>query len=177
MSDDSGGWRVPDPMRDEVLHAAEVEVGVTDVEGMPESERLELVRKLREDPRLASIPLAGRLAGRATPDRPAVPPWEYVEYAAATDGISLADLAGVRIPEIFFGGKDFGVFSIAEWTEPSPGRVNSSLSVEDVIALFVYLHASGVVGWDSEQRAITHLRPLQVYGRAIRNWYGEHRTS
>jgi hypothetical protein len=139
-----------------------------DIEGMPETERLAKLGELeRERPGLAA---GGVLAGRATPDRPNVPIWDYLQFAADHPEVTLDELTAVRFPVIFFDGEDFTIDSAGESLRTDPVRPPVPETLESVIDRWKALHAAGVVQWNSDKRAVEMIRPMNEYTRVLRDW-------
>jgi hypothetical protein len=141
-----------------------------DIEGMPEAGRLAKLEELeRQRPGLAKL-AGGVLAGRATPDRPDVPIWDYLQFAADHPEVTLDALSTVRFPVIFFEGEDFTIDSVVESlrTDPFPPPVPKTL--DSVIDRWNTLHAAGVVEWNSDKRAVEMIRPMSEYKRVLGEW-------
>lgn len=130
-----------------------------DIEGMPEDERLRILADLRasapdlDHERLA----AGTLAGRATPDRPDVPPWEYQRYVDAHPDTSLEELVRVRFPEVYAERRGSTVSSIAEDIDDHGRPKGALFTVAEALDRWRFLHEAGVVRWDSATRAVEHI--------------------
>jgi hypothetical protein len=140
------------------------------IEGMPESERRAILDRL-EAAHPGTTKLArGRLAGRATPDRPDVPIWEYRTYTANHPEVELDELAVIRFPIIFYGGRESTIESAVEHLAPSAFPPTVPISLDDVIDLWAQLHSAGVVEWDHERRAVEHVRPYEDYKAVLTEW-------
>lgn len=149
-----------------------------DIEGMPEEERLALLKGLDAERPGSSSLAAGTLAGRATSGRPNVAIWDYQRYADDHSDVSIEDLVEVRFPVIFFGGQDFTIDSAAEYLRTDPVPTPRLPTVSEVINMWSALHAAGVVRWDEERRAVEHVRPSGEYRKVLREWHaGQGATS
>lgn len=144
-----------------------------DIEGMPEDERLALLARLHESApgvdheRLA----AGTLAGRATPDRPSTPPWEFDRWAAEHPGVTLDDLARIRFPEVYAERRGSTVSSFADLLDaPLPPGAMAPTAADEV-ARWRYLYERGVVRWDAERRAVVHTVDIGEFRAALRAWW------
>lgn len=141
-----------------------------DIEGMPEDERLAKLASIEKvRPGMSSL-AAGTLAGPATPDRPNLPVWEYKTAVSTRDDVHLEDLLNVRFPVIYYGGTDFTITSVAEdlRTDPTPPR--TALTVDSVLDLWSRLYEAGVIRWDSDRRAVEHIRPRDDYNAVLDDW-------
>lgn len=141
-----------------------------DIEGMPESERRVILDQLEAGNSGAAKLVGGRLAGRATPDRPDVPIWEYRNYVAGHPEVALEELSTIRFPIVFYGGHESTVGSAADSLAPGPVPPTVPITLDDVIDLWTQLHAAGVVQWDCERRAVEHVRPLEDYRAVLTRW-------
>lgn len=137
---------------------------------MPEDDRLAILEELERHRPGLSATAAGTLAGRATPDRPDVPVWEYEEHVAAHPEVALEDLLAVRFPVVFHGGEESTIASVADELRPLPVPPRRSLTVADVLDRWRRHHVAGVVGWDHARRAVVHLRPLEDHRAVVRAW-------
>jgi hypothetical protein len=116
-----------------------------DIEGVPETERLTKLEELeRQEPGWAKL-AGGVLAGRATPDRPNVPIWDYLQFATDHPEVTLDELTAVRFPVIFFDGEDFTIDSAAESLRVDPVPPPIPETLESVIDRWKALHTAGVV--------------------------------
>ncbi|MFG6504546.1 hypothetical protein [Microbacterium sp. P05] len=141
-----------------------------DIEGMPEHQRLAILDSLEaRRPGAASL-AAGKLAGPATPDRPDVPVWEYEQYVETHSDVRLADLLATRFPVIFHGGTDSTITSVTEELRTEPLSPQMPVTLASVIEKWSRLHAAGIVRWDSDRRAVEHLRPIDDYNSVIQEW-------
>ncbi|WP_146243995.1 hypothetical protein [Curtobacterium sp. MCBD17_013] len=140
------------------------------IEGMPEEERLAILQSLEAEHPGAAALAGGTLAGPATPDRPNVPIWEYENYAEQHPDVDLEDLVAVRFPVILHGSDDFTVDSAAEYLRTDPVPPTTPMTLGSVVDLWRHLHATGVVAWDSDRRAVEHRRPLDDYRTAVAAW-------
>lgn len=142
-----------------------------DIEGMPERERFALLAQLETDHPGSAKLAQGKLAGRATPDRPDVPIWEYPAYLESHLQIDPDELAAVRFPVVFYGGTEFTITSAAEYLDADrEATVTPPMSLEAVIDLWARLHSAGVVRWDHERRAVEHVRPYEEYTSVVSQW-------
>lgn len=124
-----------------------------------EDERRERVRMLVESaPAGVDVErlLAGSLAGPESADRPDVPVWEYVDYAATHQDVTLADLAAVRFPIRSARGDTFPT-SIDELLEPGPVPATVHLTRRDIVELYAAMHAAGLLRWDAATRTIVQV--------------------
>ena len=141
-----------------------------DIEGMPEDERFRILQQI-ETERPGSATLAGgKLGGRATPDRPDVPIWQYQRHADTHPEVALDDLVSVRFPVIFYGGVDSTIDSAAEYLRTDPIPPSTPFTLDNVIDMWAWLHAAGVVRWESARRAVEHVRPFTEYRAALEEW-------
>jgi len=127
---------------------------------MTEGERRERVRMLVESaPDGVDIEslLAGSLAGPESTDRPDVPMWEYVEYAATHPGVTLHDLGAVRFPIRNARGDTTFPTSIDELLKPGNVPVGLARTRRDIVDLFAVMHAAGLLGWDAATRTIVQV--------------------
>jgi hypothetical protein len=126
---------------------------------MTEDERRERVRMLVESaPDGVDIEstLAGSLAGPESTDRPDVPMWEYVEYAATHPDVTLHDLGAVRFPLRNERG-DTTVTSIDELLKPGLGSAAVHRTRRDIVDLYAVMHAAGLLRWDAATRTIVQV--------------------
>lgn len=100
--------------------------------------------------------LAGSLAGPESADRPDVPVWEYVEYAATHPGVTLDDLGPVRFPIRNARGDTIPI-SIDELLSPGPGPAAVHATRRDVVDLYAAMHAAGLLRWDATTRTIVQV--------------------
>ena len=137
---------------------------------MPEQKRLAILDRLeRTRPGLSKL-AGGQLAGRATPDRPNVPIWDYLTFAAAHPEISIDELAQIRFPLVYFGGEDFTIESAADDLKPRPIPSRKPLTLETVVDMWVALFTGGIVRWNSDLRAVEMIQPMSDYARVLREW-------
>jgi hypothetical protein len=126
---------------------------------LSEDERRERVRMLVESaPDGVDIErlLAGSLAGPESADRPDVPVWEYVEYAATHPDVTLDDLGEVRFP-IRNARGDTVPTSIDELLKPGPGPAAVHPTRRDIVDLYAAMHAAGLLRWDAATRTIVRV--------------------
>lgn len=126
---------------------------------MSEDERRETVRMLVESaPDGVDIEstLAGSLAGQESTDRPDVPMWEYVEYAATHPDVMLHDLGAVRFPIRNERG-DTTVTSIDELRRPGLAPAAVHPTRRDIVDLYAVMHAAGLLRWDAATRTIVQV--------------------
>jgi hypothetical protein len=149
-----------------------------DIEGMPEEERLARLAALHasapgvDHERLA----AGALAGRATPDRPNTPPWEFDRWAEEHPDVTLDDLARVRFPEVYAERRGFTVTSFDDLLKgPFPPGAEVPTIAEE-IARWRYLHERGVVRWDADRRAVVRTVGFGAHRAALREWFVSRRA-
>jgi hypothetical protein len=100
--------------------------------------------------------LAGSLAGPESADRPDVPVWEYVDYAAAHPDVTLADLGAVRFPIRSARGGTFPT-SLDELLKPGPAPAAVELTRGDIVELYAAMHAAGLLRWDAATRTIVQV--------------------
>jgi hypothetical protein len=130
-----------------------------DIEGMAEDERLRILEDLRtsaphvDHERLA----AGTLAGRATADRPDVPPWEYKRHVDQHPGTSMQELLRIRFPVVFAGCRGSTISSIAEDIDDHGHPEGALFTVAEALDRWQFLHDAGVVRWNSSTRAVEHV--------------------
>ena len=144
--------------------------GRMDIEGMPEEKRLAILDRLERTRSGLSNLAAGVLAGKATPDRPDVPIWDYLRFAATHPEISIDDLAQIRFPVVFFGVEEFTIESAADLLEPHPIPPRRPWTLETVIDMWTAIFAGGIVRWNSELRAVEMIQPMSEYKRVLREW-------
>ena len=128
--------------------------------GTTEDDRRERVRMLVESaPDGVDIEslLAGSLAGPESPDRPDVPVWEYVEYAATHPDVTLQDLGQVRFPIRNARLDTTFPTSIDELLKPGNGPAAVHRTRRDIIDLFAVMHAAGLLRWDAATRTIVQV--------------------
>lgn len=144
-----------------------------DIEGMPEKERLRILERLNADaPRVDHERIAaGTLAGRATPDRPDVPPWGYQQYAEQHPDTSLDELVRVRFPEVFAEERGATVSSIAEFLDDHGLPRGAQFTVDEALDRWRFLHDAGVVRWNSSTRAVEHVHGFGEVFAAQREWH------
>lgn len=135
--------------------------------------RLQIFRELNEAAHQAGVPdfdaeslAAGHLAGPASTDRPPVPVWEYIDYAATHPEVTIDEISQTRFPISFHGGGST-VTSIAEYMAPGPVQSAVAVTVEDVVRLYALMHAAGAMQWDPQSRTIEELKPRASYAPAI----------
>jgi hypothetical protein len=146
-----------------------------DIEGMPEAKRLARLEELEpQRPGLAKL-VGGVLTGRATPERPNVPIWDYLQFAADHPEVTLDELIEIRFPVNFLKGEDFTIDPAAESlrTDPVPPPVPETL--DSVIERWKALHTAGVVEWNIDKRAVEMIRPMNEYKRVLDKWGAERR--
>jgi hypothetical protein len=78
---------------------------------------------------------AGTLAGPASPERPSVPVWEYLEYRAAHPEMSMEAISRARFQVALLGGGTLAM-SIAELTAPGPHPPTLAITPKDLIDLY-----------------------------------------
>lgn len=140
--------------------------------GFSEAERQKMIAQLAErlPGRDLSKLLAGHLAGPADPDRPPVPIWEFVQYAA-TAGTGIGELAKWRYPlEIFEGGST--IVSIAEEVDQNL-RGHPRITAADVIRRYQLLANSGAITWSARRKSIIELVPREEKIPIYRAWWEE----
>jgi hypothetical protein len=129
-----------------------------------EQQRVERLREIQAaypDIDVTSL-AAGVLAGPASPDRPPVPVWEYLEYLAAHPEISKDAISRTRFPVALYSG-DTTVTSIAELLTPRPRVPTSVPTVDDVIDLYKLMHEAGAMRWNPETRTHEEVKPPASY--------------
>lgn len=109
--------------------------------------------------------LGGSLVGPASPDRPDVPAWEYVEYAETHPDVTLEDLGAVRFPVRNARGDTFPT-SIDELLNPGPGPAAVRRTRRDIVEFYAARHAAGLLRWDAATRTIVQLDPPPSYDAA-----------
>jgi len=154
------------------LSASTPPVEDLDVEGIPEEERQRILAGLQasaphiDHDRLA----AGTLAGRATADRPDVPPWAYERYVDDHPAVSLDDLLRVRFPVVFGERRGSTVSSVAEDLEDHGRPEGPLFTLAEALDRWRFLHDAGVVRWDRATRAVEHTGHLGEMFVAERAW-------
>ncbi len=125
-----------------------------------EDQQAELARKLKASHPEADIDslVAGSLAGPASPDRPPVPAWEYLNYLASHPELSINDLSRTRFPVALQAGTTM-VTSIAELIAPGPVPVTYQVTAEDVVRLYQLMHEAGVMRWNPQTRTHEEIAP------------------
>jgi hypothetical protein len=120
---------------------------------------------------------AGSLAGPASPDRPPVPVWEYLDYQAAHPELSMDALAQIRFPIELHGGGVRMVTSLAELTLAGPRRPTYQVRPEDLIRLYQLIHESGGMIWNAPTRTHQEVKPPASYVQQVAEiWRGELET-
>lgn len=151
---------------------------MTEWEPLDEERRLAIVRDVLEahpEHDLANS-LSGALLGPASPDRPSLPVWEYLEFVATNPSVPLSVLTAVRFPVLFFEGES-SVTSIDEGLRPPPShlkRVPRSTVAIDAEALtrrYVAEHEAGLVEWDERSRGIRYLAPVAARRPVLQQWF------
>ncbi|HEY8716995.1 hypothetical protein [Pengzhenrongella sp.] len=128
--------------------------------GMTEDERRERVRMIVESaPDGVDIEstLAGVLVGPESTDRPDVPMWEYVEYAATHPDVTLHDLGAVRFPIRNARLDTTYPTSIDELLKPGNGHVGLARTRRDIVDLFAVMHEAGLLRWEAATRTIVQV--------------------
>lgn len=148
-----------------------------DIEGLPEHERLKILADLRaatpevDHERLA----AGNLAGRATTDRPDVPPWDYEQYVSSYPDWTLEQLVVVRFPEVFHENRGSTIRSVAEDLDDHGHPEFPVPTLADALDEWRFLREAGVVRWNSVTRAVEHTADLGEVFAARHEWAAGHR--
>lgn len=147
-----------------------------------EEARQHVIDAIRAEARKAGFPeydvegrLAGRVAGPPSDDRPDVPVWQYIEYAAAMRDITFEEVIQVRFPISFFG-EGSTVTSIAEELQhgpPGPAEASVAPTAEDVVRRYLILHQAGVLGWNRATRTVERLKPLESEMEVFKVWWNE----
>ena len=144
--------------------------------GLAEDQRCETVQNLVESaPDGVDIErlLAGSIAGPESAERPDVPVWEYVEYAATHPDVTLDDLGQVRFG-IRSARGDTVPTSIDELLKPGPGPAAAYPTRRDIVHLDAAMHAAGLLRWDAATRTIVQVDPpsydVAPVAAAWRHW-------
>lgn len=116
---------------------------------------------------------AGVLAGPASPDRPAIPVWQYLDYLAAHPGVTLDDLTQARFPTVLYSGETT-VNSIAELIAPGPIASTYAITAEDIVRLYQLKYEAGALRWNPETRTHEEIKPADSYvGKVFPGWRNE----
>jgi hypothetical protein len=110
---------------------------------------------------------AGSLAGQASPDRPPVPVWEYLDYQAAHPEFSIEAISRIRFPVELHGGGARMVTSIAEFTAPGPRSPTYTVNPEDIVRLYRLIFEAGAMIWNPQTRTHEEIRPSASYARQV----------
>jgi len=138
------------------------------------------LRQIAADFPSADLPnlVAGRLAGPASPNRPNVPVWDYLTLAEDSNGPDLEVLTAMRFPVRFIEGV-VSVTSIDEELRPFPTSFRGAIpkpridmDARKVIDRYRFLHGSGVVEWDPDERGIVYTQPISAFRATLEEWYG-----
>jgi hypothetical protein len=80
---------------------------VSEWQPLDEQKRLAIARSILEAHPAHDLDnsLAGALAGPASPDRPNLPVWDYLDFVAVHPSTSLAELTAVRFPVLLYEGE------------------------------------------------------------------------
>ncbi|WIB65755.1 hypothetical protein [Curtobacterium sp. MCBD17_040] len=140
-----------------------------DIEGMPEDERLTILAQLEANRPGSAAKAGGTLAGPATPDRPDIPVWDYQRHVDEHPDVDIADLIAVRFPVVLYGGEDFTITSVADHLN-LPVRPSQPWTLATELDMWNHLHTAGIVRWNSERRAVEHIRPQDDYRAALHEW-------
>ncbi|MBT8163037.1 MULTISPECIES: hypothetical protein [Arthrobacter] len=132
---------------------------------MSETARLARLRAVEEhipeEARDRIKPL-GTLAGPVSPDRPPVPVWEYMNYAAEHPGITEDHMAGIRFPLRLHDGT-LMVTSISEMVPGNRPTPTFGITVADVVHLYQLMHDSGAVLWNASKLEHEEVKPASEY--------------
>lgn len=144
-----------------------------------EERRRQLIHQIGDEARKAGFPdydvasrLAGHLAGPASKDRPDVPVWQYLDYAATEPNVTVEDIIRVRFPITFYEERST-VTSIAEELQLGPTWLPVSPTAADIVRFYAMLHDAGVLGWNSATRTIEQLKPQSSYMKVFKDWWNQ----
>jgi len=144
-----------------------------------ERDRLEVVKGIVEQHPQVDLAnsLSGALAGPASPDRPDVPVWNYLELAQSDPSVSLAQLSAVRFPVLFFEGES-SVDSVDEHLRPPPSHLKVQpppmrvvIDAPAVIRRFAMERDAGLVEWDPRSRGVRYLVPVAERTPVLQAWF------
>lgn len=147
-------------------------------EPFDERERLKVVRNIVEQHPQVDLAnsLGGALAGPASPDRPNVPVWDYLELAQSDPSLSLAELSAVRFPVLFFEGES-SVSSVDEYLRPPPSHLKVQpppprfvIDAPAIIRRYRMERDAGLVEWDPRSRGIRYLVPVANRKPVLEAW-------
>jgi hypothetical protein len=109
---------------------------------------------------------AGVLAGPASPDRPPVPVWQYLDHLASHPDVTLDDLEQVRFPTVLYSGETT-VNSIAELTAPGPTTPTYAITADDIVRLYQLKYEAGALRWNPGTRTHEEIKPADSYSGTV----------
>lgn len=164
--------------REDAIAVGGMLFSMTEWEPLDEEKRLAIVRGILEDHPEQDIAnsLGGALLGPASPDRPSLPVWEYLDFVAANPTVPLSELTAVRFPVLFFEGES-SVTSIDEDLRPPPSHLEQVpkstvvIGAEALIRLYVAEYEAGLVEWDPRSRGVRYLVPVTARRPVLKEWF------
>ena len=138
----------------------------------------DLVRDMKEDrPDLDwDNLLMGRLAGPATPDRPNVPVWDYLDHSRRHPEVSFGTLTAARFPIRHFDGP-WNVTSVDEELKPFPASYRGPrpeprfvVDAEAIVRRYAAFREAGIIEWAPTERGLLYVRPLSAHRAVIHTW-------
>jgi hypothetical protein len=129
------------------------------------AERLGILRAAHPEIDIEAL-AGGTLAGPASPDRPPVPVWDYLDYLTAHPELSVDEMSHIRFPIALYGGTTM-VTSIAELTAPGPAVPTYAPAADDIVQLYRLMYQAGALRWNPQSRTHEEIKPRAAYVKSV----------